>query len=104
MRELIRYVICPGPIRSQTDGDTHYVGADALMRLYGVRPWECTIYPENDRGWRRPPFSVYLEPQYDGNYSLPTYHGPLPAWKPPLYLTALRAKIYSALPFLNLLQ
>ena len=104
MRELIRYVICPGPIRSQTDGDTHYVGVQALINLYGVRPGEAIIYPDNDRGWRRPPFSVYLEPQYDGNYSLPIYYGPMPTWKPPLFLMELRAKMYSALPFLNLLQ
>lgn len=75
-----RYVVCPGEVTSQTDGQRHYIGAMQLMRLYGVRPEECEIY-EPAPWWTQ---SYYLEvekrqqgmirlyPRYDGDYSLPS--------------------------------
>lgn len=104
VRELIRYVICPGYVRSQTDGDTHFIGARQLIELYNVGPHEFIIYPENDRGWRRPPYSVYLEPQFNGDYSLPTYYGPQPSWKLKSHTPVLAAKLLSASTFLSLFQ
>lgn len=32
-----RYLLCPGWVTSQTDGQSHYIGAHQLARLYGVR-------------------------------------------------------------------
>lgn len=74
-----KYVICPGMVTSKADGQRHYIGAEALIRLYGVDPQECEIY-EPAQWW---PVSYYrmreerihgiprLEPRYDGNYELP---------------------------------
>lgn len=75
-----KYVVCPGMVTSQTDGQEHYVGPMQLMRLYGVRPEECEIY-EPASWW---PWSYYVQaeerqqglirlcPRYDGDYSLPS--------------------------------
>lgn len=75
----IRYVIVPGVIRSQNDGQLHYVGALALMKLYGVRHDECTVYdhrlaaqsPNYSRIHRWKLELIQLRPQYRGNYMLP---------------------------------
>lgn len=36
--EMPKYVVCPGMVTSETDGQMHYIDAIQLMRLYGVRP------------------------------------------------------------------
>jgi hypothetical protein len=73
-----KYVICPGKVTSQNDGQRHYIGYMQLMRLYGVDPRECEIHEpapwwpesyyriaeERQRGLPR------LGPRYDGNYKL----------------------------------
>ena len=33
-----RYILRPGFVRSRADGDRHYIGVDALLRLYSVPP------------------------------------------------------------------
>jgi len=38
-----KYAICPGYVRSETDGQLHYIDAVALMRLYKVAPTDCVI-------------------------------------------------------------
>jgi len=38
-----KYLVCPGWIRSVTDGDWHYVGVENLIKLYGVKKEECVI-------------------------------------------------------------
>jgi len=38
-----RYLVVPGWVRSRVDGDRHWIGAERLMRLYGVDPAECVI-------------------------------------------------------------
>ena len=73
-----RYVLCPGYVISRSDGQRHYVSADALRRLYGVQPSECVTYPQgNDseadirrRIWIDPPGAICLMPRYDGDYRL----------------------------------
>lgn len=60
------FLICPGEVISKFDGQVHYIGARQLMNLYGVRPDECvTDSPRN-----RIEGLLYLEPNYDGDYSL----------------------------------
>lgn len=39
-----KYVICPGYVTSQTDGQSHYIGAKQLMQLYKVDPRDCHVY------------------------------------------------------------
>ena len=37
------YVLCPGWVRSRTDGDAHFIGARQLAHLYGVSMAECLV-------------------------------------------------------------
>jgi hypothetical protein len=73
-----KYVICPGFVRSSSDGQEHYVGPMELIRLYGVSYLECEIY-EPAPWWPRSHFENAesrqqglhrLGPRYDGNYDL----------------------------------
>lgn len=41
-----RYLLCPGLVRSKTDGDWHNIGARNLAMLYGIRMDECVVMPE----------------------------------------------------------
>lgn len=74
----LRYVLCPGPVTSRSDGQRHWVGADALRRWYGVPARECVTFPQGDgaeadirrRIWCAPPGAIYLRPRYDGDYRL----------------------------------
>ena len=79
VRPGVRYVLCPGMVTSQNDGQEHYIGPMALARLYGVRLDECEIY-EPAPQWREFEFRraqvrtlglIRLTPRYDGDYSLP---------------------------------
>ncbi len=66
-----KYVICPGWVESQTDGDRHFIGAARLMQLYGVSPAECFV----ERAWPFRPLPeglIPLGPRYRGDYTLPT--------------------------------
>lgn len=38
-----KYILVPGWITSQTDGDRHFIGASRLAELYGVPMGECVI-------------------------------------------------------------
>ena len=73
-----RYVICPGIVKSNTDGQEHYIGPMQLMKLYRVDPRECEIFEpapwwpdtyyrmaeERHRGLR------LLVPRPDGDYDV----------------------------------
>jgi hypothetical protein len=61
---MIRYVLCPGYIRSKTDGDLHYISAGRLAQLYGVRISECIINTQT----KLPDGLIYLQPRYHGDY------------------------------------
>lgn len=61
------FLICPGEITSKYDGQIHYIGMRQLMNMYGVHPNECV----NDGPYNRQEGLLYLEPNYDGDYSLP---------------------------------
>ena len=43
-----KYVLCPGYVRSQFDGQEHYVSERELADLYGVKLQDCML--ETDRG------------------------------------------------------
>lgn len=68
----------PGYVISRSDGQRHYVSADALRRLYGVLKGECVIFPQDNdteadirrRIWIDPPGAIQLGPRYDGDYRL----------------------------------
>jgi hypothetical protein len=77
-----RYLLCPGAVRSRTDGQLHDVGASQLAMLYGARMAECVVLPDLDscdsvirriqlkgRVWSGE--LIALHPRYDGRYKLP---------------------------------
>lgn len=68
-----RYVLCPGHIRSQHDGQSHYVGAGQLARLYGVALRDCVVFDPQRAGTAEhyPPDWTWLGPRFDGRYELP---------------------------------
>lgn len=89
MREpRIKYILCPGLVQSQNDGDQHYVTSLMLARLYGVDPRECLVMVQEVRFGNRNPLLDHrgyyvgrsdeyvgvprLSPQSSGDYRLPT--------------------------------
>lgn len=68
----IKYLVCPGLVRSMSDNEMHYVNSGQLMSLYKVDPRECKIVnsPESAAGvdWDK---YIILRPNTRGDYSLP---------------------------------
>jgi hypothetical protein len=64
-----KYLVDPGWVTSVTDGDRHYIGAVALMRLYGVDPRECVIADRLQS--RKNTELIRLTPRSSGNYVVP---------------------------------
>lgn len=69
---MIRYIVRPGYVISQTDGDRHYISASQLMHLYGVQTRECVILrgPEDRyklRGLKHDLINLF--PRFDGKYN-----------------------------------
>ena len=75
----MRYVLMPGYIQSRNDGQAHYINAEKLSALYGVKLQECFVYdrynPEH-RFWRAEKGDILLRPRWDGDYQLPKKKGP----------------------------
>ncbi len=68
-----KYLVCPGEVKSLSDGDIHYISSQQLIELYRVNPLECKIVtsPDSARGIILEDFIV-LRPNTAGDYSLPT--------------------------------
>lgn len=65
-----KYVVEPDFLKSLTDGESHYVSAQQLMKLYGVDRSECVITHKDDCntiGMDLKGFT-WLRPRRDGNY------------------------------------
>ena len=67
-----RYILHPGFVRSRADSDRHYIGVDALLRLYSVPP-DARRVVADDHG--RLPLGMYasvcdvhLYPRSDDRY------------------------------------
>lgn len=66
-----RYVIAPGWVVSQRDGDRHWISAGDLLRLYRVPPnAPVLVLDENRHGYRPEPDDYLCEPRFDGKYPL----------------------------------
>lgn len=76
------YLLCPGWVTSQADGQDHYLAAADLARLYGVPMSECVVLPGalafHSRYTRGQLLArvdagdlVALRPRHDGDYRLP---------------------------------
>lgn len=78
-----QYLLCPGTVRSATDGQRHYIPAEELARLYNVPMNRCVVLPDRDTPWEILDRMRYLDklskgellklvPRANGNYVLPT--------------------------------
>lgn len=75
-----KYLVLPGYVSSQNDGDRHFIGAAQLIRLYGVHPSECRILSWDDEAYetkikqieKENPNVIRLRPRYRGDYTLPS--------------------------------
>ena len=62
----MRYILFPGWIISRTDGDRHYIDADRLAKLYGLKlGQDCSIIGFD---FKSEDDDVHLHPRYDGDY------------------------------------
>lgn len=66
-----RFVLCPGYVRSITDGDLHYISSGQLARLYGVNLRDCFVDDGKRPGYNGREF-VHLFPRTGGKYE--KYH------------------------------
>ena len=67
----MKYVIHPGKIISQRDGDVHYLSFGRLIRLYALNPRDCICATDGkDRSNHYPKGVIHLYPDYCGDYRL----------------------------------
>ncbi len=70
---MTRYLVAPGFVFSEVDGEEKYIAENALISLYGVKPEECAIVrPEEFRKYPDSYFKglILLSPRGNGDYSL----------------------------------
>lgn len=68
-----RYIIHPGYIISEADGDRRYVGFHDLVRLYGFRKSACIFFPTEparQMALGHKPTDIHLFPREDGDYKI----------------------------------
>jgi hypothetical protein len=77
MTKKITFVLYPGFVRSQNDGDKHYITAEQLARLYMLEPGTWTVYQppqafDRAASWRRDPYEGMkaIFPRRDGKYPI----------------------------------
>jgi len=63
-----KYILHPGFIYSNVDGDKHYISAFQLCLLYSVKWSECVVYVSDNKEGMEDLISLY--PRSDGNYKL----------------------------------
>ena len=73
-----KYLLVPGRVVSQTDGDHHFVTSLELAALYGVEMVECLVFHrpcmrpyETPEEMAKAHDLIVLRPRYDGNYHKP---------------------------------
>ncbi len=65
-----RFLVLPGWVKSQNDGDLHFITFDQLCWLYGVDAAEC-VNADSIGQMKRANTGLYrLEPRRDGQYDL----------------------------------
>lgn len=76
MNKPILYVLCPGTVVSEHDGERHFLSSEKLFSLYGLKRSERVTLGELDKhllGRARKKLKIiYLRPKRNGNYKLPT--------------------------------
>ena len=66
-----KYLLCPGWVTSQTDGQHHFISASRLARLYNVRMDECEVFEPDARPLAKHAGLIRLTPRFDGQYKDP---------------------------------
>ena len=65
-----RIFLYPGYIRSKNDGDTHFISARQLARLYNVDNSKCIVIDHDSfPRWEEKEGDIHLYPKYSGNYT-----------------------------------
>lgn len=73
---MIRYALHPSKVKSQNDGQIHYVSADDLCELYGVSPLDCIVIDKSRHLWDELTDDlIHLHPRRDGKYELRSIDG-----------------------------
>lgn len=69
---VIKYVLHPGYVTSESDSDRHWITGTMLARLYKVKLGECIEEAYvHALGNRRRDSLIHLYPKKNGNYKLP---------------------------------
>ena len=63
-----KYILHPGYMYSNFDGDKHYISAFQLCLLYSVKWSECVVYVSDNSEGIKDLISLY--PRSNGNYEL----------------------------------
>lgn len=68
------FIICPGYMRSKSDGDTHYITYAKLCELYQVKKYDAKLINGGDPRSlfgvdQNDPNTLFLNPLYHGNYA-----------------------------------
>lgn len=69
-----RYVVFPGYVISQSDGQRHYVNAKELIGLYGIDPNDCIIIDRTNPAspvYKERQGDIRLVPKANGDYTIP---------------------------------
>jgi hypothetical protein len=67
----VKYVLVPGFVVSESDGQRHHIGAVELASLYRVSMSECVVYDAMRCGAGGYKGLVHLRPRFDGDYRIP---------------------------------
>lgn len=65
-----KYAVHGGMVWSY-DGETHYIAAHRVMRLYGLNLGNCVLVQRESHRRGLPADLIHLGPRSDGNYTLP---------------------------------
>lgn len=65
---MARTFVHPGYVKSQRDGDDHFVSFPKLCQLYCINPNEVINAQKGLHGVRPEPGDRHLYPRIDGNY------------------------------------
>jgi len=63
----VRYVLHPGWVESKNDGESHYITAPQLAKLYNVSWKDCVLAGQLGRRYGNDN-ATHLSPSYSGNY------------------------------------
>lgn len=67
-RKMMKYLVYPDTVRSENDGESHFISGDALIRLYGVDPNECRIVNDHRDVQGLTERMIPLKPRTRGDY------------------------------------